>query len=144
MWYNGVLSDYRNNVAPQLQLRKLQAWMNIKAGVFKNGIYIIYMGFCRAISNSLAPQPRHFFFVLGLRPRTKKKCLGFGAILLDIALQNPIYTLHIHHPSGLYTVLFIFNRFPPSTGRFLIFTYSPQLGGILWYIAPVWGLYIDI
>ena len=38
---------YRNNVAPQVQLRTLQAWMNIKAWVFKNGIYIIYMGFCR-------------------------------------------------------------------------------------------------
>ena len=60
------------------------------------------MGFCRAISNSLAPQPRHFFFVLGLRPRTKKKCLGFGAILLDIALQNPICTLHIYPFWGLY------------------------------------------
>ena len=66
----------------------------IKVG--KGGIYIIYMVFCRAISNSIAPQPRHFFF----RPRPsasdEKKCLGFGAILLDIALQNTIYTLHIY------------------------------------------------
>ena len=64
--------------------------------VGKGGIYIIYMVFCRAISNSIAPQPRHFFFVLGLRPRTKK-ILGFGAIFLHIALQNPIYTLHIYN-----------------------------------------------
>ena len=27
------LSDYKNSVAPQPQLRKLQAWMNIKAWV---------------------------------------------------------------------------------------------------------------
>ena len=59
-----------------------------------NGIYIIYTVFFRGISNTIPPQPRHFF-VLGLRPRTKK-CLGFGGILLDIPLKNTVYTLHIY------------------------------------------------
>ena len=80
---------YRNNVAPQVQLRTLQAWMNIKAWVFKNGIYIIYMGFCRAISNSIAPQPRHFFFVLGLRPRTKKKMPRFRGYTVGYSPPKP-------------------------------------------------------
>ena len=31
------------------------------------------MVFWRAIYNSIAPIPRHFFFVRGRRPRTKKK-----------------------------------------------------------------------
>ena len=51
----------------------------------------------RAISNSIAPQPR-YFFVLGLRPRTKKY-LGFGTILLDIALKHTVYPLHIFSTS---------------------------------------------
>ena len=63
------------------------------------------MGSSQAISHSIAPQPRIFFVLgripraarraaLGIRPRTKK-ILGFGAILWDIALEDPIYTLHI-------------------------------------------------
>ena len=59
-----------------------------------NGIYIGYTVCFRAISNNIVPQPRHFF-VLGLRPRTKK-CLGFGTILLDIALKHTVYPLHIY------------------------------------------------
>ena len=74
--------------------------------------------FSRATSNNIAPQPRHFFRprpasqpghffrprpaasdekMPRLRgwPRTKK-CLGFGAILLDIALEDTVYTLHIY------------------------------------------------
>ena len=35
------------------------------------------------------------FFVLGLRPRTKKY-LGIGTILLDIVLKHTVYPLHIH------------------------------------------------
>ena len=63
----------------------------------KNGIYIIYMGFCRAICQYIAASTSEFFF----RPRPsasdeKKKILGFGAIYRHIALQNPIYTLRIY------------------------------------------------
>ena len=58
-----------------------------------NGIYIVYTVLSRGICNNIPPQPRHFF-ILGLRPRTKK-CLGFGGILLDIPLKNTVYTLHI-------------------------------------------------
>ena len=52
------------------------------------------MLFCWAISNSTTPQPRHLFC---LQPSAsmKKKCFGFRAMLLDIALQNNIYTLQI-------------------------------------------------
>ena len=55
--------------------------------------YIVYTVSSRAISNNIAPQPRHFF-ILGLRPRTK--CIGFGTILLDIALKHTVYPLHIY------------------------------------------------
>ena len=59
-----------------------------------NGIYIVYTVLSRGICNNIPPQPRHFF-VLGLRPRTKK-CLGFGGILLHIPLESTVYTLHIY------------------------------------------------
>ena len=36
-----------------------------------------------------------FSLSLAFGLRRKKKCLGFGAMLLDIALQSNIYTLHI-------------------------------------------------
>ena len=58
-----------------------------------NGIYIVYTVLSRGICNNIPPQPRHFF-VLGLRPRTKK-CLGFGGLLLHIPLESTVYTLHI-------------------------------------------------
>ena len=57
------------------------------------------MLFPRAICNNIAPRPR-IFFVLGLRPRTKK-ILGLGAILLHIAFGKTIYTLHILY-IGIY------------------------------------------
>ena len=77
----------------------------------KNGIYIIYMGFCRAICQYIAASTSDFFFVLGLRPRTKKKSLGFGAIYRHIALQNPIYTLHIyiyHIYVSMYIYMYVY------------------------------------
>ena len=66
----------------------------LRLTAYWNGIYIGYTVCFRAISNSIVPQPRHFF-VLGLRPRTKK-CLGFGTILLDIVLKHTVYPLHIY------------------------------------------------
>ena len=36
----------------------------------------------------------------------KKKFLGFGAILLYIALKNPIYTLHISHLYSAQKMIF--------------------------------------
>ena len=66
---------------------------NIKYIPPLNGVYIGYTVCFRAISNSIVPQPRHFF-VLGLRPRTKK-CLGFGTILLDIARKHNVYPISI-------------------------------------------------
>ena len=79
------------------------------------------MGSCRAINNDIAASTSDFFrprqknslahgralgpSALGhgpdlgnfFLPRTKKN-LGFGAISLYIALQDPIYTLHISYP----------------------------------------------
>ena len=53
-----------------------------------------------------APQPRHFF-VLGLRPRTKK-CLGWGTILVDIVLKHTVYPLHILY---LYILCYIYDGY---------------------------------
>ena len=69
-----------------------------------SGIYIAYMGSSQAISNSIAPQPRFFSssveslgrHAAQARWTSDEKILGFGAILLDIALEDPIYTLHIY------------------------------------------------
>ena len=52
------------------------------------------MLFCRAISNSTTPQPGHFFLSSAFS-LDEKKCFGFRAMRLDIALQNNIYTLQI-------------------------------------------------
>jgi len=54
--------------------------------------------FCRPRSNPSGgtPCPRARRAAFGIRPRTKK-ILGFGAILWDIALEDPIYTLHIYY-----------------------------------------------
>ena len=68
------------------------------------------MVFPRAICNNIAPRPR-IFFVLGLRPRTKK-ILGLGAILLHIALGKTIYTLHISHLPTLYIEVFFIYEIP--------------------------------
>ena len=59
-----------------------------------NGIYIVYTVLSRGICNNIPPQPRHFF-VLGLRPRTKK-CLGFGDILFHTPRKHRIYITYIY------------------------------------------------
>ena len=56
---------------------------------WEGGIYIIYIRFFQGIYNYMAPQSRIF------RPRlsaSDEKILGFGAILLDIALKDTVYT----------------------------------------------------
>ena len=79
-----------------------------------SGIYIIYMGSCRATSNNI-PASTSVFHVLGRIPRAPRRALGIrhrtknlglGAILLYIALGDPIYTLHIykHNFPILYSV----------------------------------------
>ena len=81
--------------------------VQVTRGIKKSGIYIIYIGSRRAISNDIATSTSVIF-----RPRQKipsgkavpsgiflprtKNNLGFGAISLYIALQDPIYTLYIH------------------------------------------------
>ena len=44
--------------------------------------------------------------------------------------------IYIHHLWGLYSEFLVFYQIAPVTGRCLKSTYSPELGGILWYIAP--------
>ena len=62
----------------------------------KNGIYIIYMGFCRAICRFIAASTSEFFFVLGLRPRTKKKNPRFRGYIPAYSPPKPhIYITYI-------------------------------------------------
>ena len=96
-----VLNELVTNFDKYLMYR-VKWGANIKYIPPLNGVYIGYTVCFRAISNSIAPQPRHFFG-LGLRPRTKK-CLGFGTILLDIALKHTVYPLHIYY---IYIYIYI-------------------------------------
>ena len=112
-----------------------------------NGIYIVYTGLSRGICNNIPPQPRHFF-VLGLRPRTKK-CLGFGGILLHIPRESTVYTIYIPFRGlnffmkilsdispiwGIYCLIY-----PPFEGYMCIYIYIPR--DIYLYISRCCGIY---
>ena len=91
------------------------------------------------------------FFVLGLRPRTKK-FLGFGAIYRHIALQNPIYTLHIHHLLVVYicicpelgAISHIFSHIRPELGAksTYICIYTPRVRDYIQQYSPEFGIYV--
>ena len=84
----------------------------------KSGIYIIYIGSLRAIYNNIAALTKVFSSSVESLGRhavpsgfdlERKKPRPRRAILWDVALQDPIYTLHIYKKIVLTNLLWVYN-----------------------------------